>query len=617
MSRFANRPIRNLADIIAFENEKPFEQRLAAKSVYDVFTESAALYADRTAVSILQRGDPDEAENFITYAQLLSGVNRAANLFTELGGSGAGVAYLLPNLLDTFYVLWGAESAGYAVPINFLLGAEHIADIVRTSRAKILVALGPHPSLNIWEKAVDVAKSIPGLQLLQVPAGTAPTPGAKCLDALMLEQDGAAQKFKPTNQPDDVAAYYHTGGTTGAPKLVAHSHRNQLVAALGGAVLLDYSEKDVLNYALPMFHVAANISLGLSALMCGTKLLIPSPLGFREPNVIKNMWRLAEKYKLTRLGGVPAALSAMLNVPVDADISSARVSVAGAASTPEIVAERYEAHTGTHLHEIYGMTEAGGIIAIDPVNGTRVRGSVGYRLPYTGLKVHRLKSSEELGDECAPNEVGVLVISGPTVSPGYIGAAANQDAIASGVLNTGDLAILDESGRLSITGRAKDLIIRSGHNIDPRMIEDALQSHAQVALAASVGQPDRYAGEVPVCYVMLKPNSTVTIEELRTVAEQRIAERPAWPRQIYIVDSIPMTGVGKVFKVDLRLDAARRLVSNMLADAIGTNAATSIQVQNGGRKGMTVRVALAPEAREKRPLAQAALEGFLFDVDVS
>ncbi|HCX15774.1 MAG TPA: acyl-CoA synthetase, partial [Afipia sp.] len=188
-----------------------------------------------------------------------------------------------------------------------------------------------------------------------------------------------------------------------------------------------------------------------------------------------------------------------------------------------------------------------------------VLGSVGVRLPYTQVVVRRLSADGSLGEACAPHEVGVMTVSGPNVTPGYKDQSQNGSALRDGYLDSGDLAYTDEEGRLFIAGRSKDLIIRSGHNIDPVLIEDALQSHPAVALAAAVGQPDKYAGELPVCYVALKPGAQATPDELKAFAEPLIAERPAWPKQVIVIDAIPMTSVGKIFKPQLRTDAVQRL----------------------------------------------------------
>jgi fatty-acyl-CoA synthase len=613
MAGLSDRAIRTLADIEAFEREKPFEARVSARSVFDVFTESAARYPDHVALTMLMTGAADETPRKVTYKELLAGIIRAANFFADFGGPAPGVAYMLPGLVETHMVLWGAETAGYAVPINFLLQAEHIAHLVRASGSRILVALGPHPQLDIWEKAVAVAKLVPGLKLVQVaPPTQVPSDGAINLAVALQSQDGAKLNFGHARRDDDVAAYFHTGGTTGAPKLVTHTHRNQLVAAFGGAVLLDYRDTDVMTCGLPLFHVAGTIVCGLSLFMAGANLLMLTPGGLRNPAVIKNFWQIVSRHRATIMGGVPTALGALLNVPLDADISSARISLVGASSTPRAVAEQFQALTGTTLHEILGMTETGGLIAIAPAAAKPALSSVGLRLPYTQVVVRKLESDGGLGAPCAPNEIGVLTIAGPNVTPGYRSESGTTPLTSAGYLDSGDLAYADEQGRLYIAGRAKDLIIRSGHNIDPLMIEDAFQAHPAVEMAAAVGQPDRYAGELPVCYVSLRPGAGASIDELRQFAEAKIAERPAWPKQIYIVDKIPMTGVGKIYKPDLRVDAARRLVRGIVAETLPSNDAV-ISVTLGGKRGMTVEVSLPPAGMSARDAIAKALDGYVFE----
>jgi fatty-acyl-CoA synthase len=609
-------PLRSLADIARFEREMPLSQRFPAGSVYDIFSGGAARHGERTALTFLATGADDEVPRVVSYRALAEGITRAANLFARLAGPGAGVAYLLPSLVETHFVLWGAETAGVAVPINFLLQPQNIADLVTAAGARVLVALGAHPQLDIWAKARAVKALLPDLVLVRVgPGGDGDPDGTIDFAAALAAEPGDSLRFGAPRGGDDVAAYFHTGGTTGLPKLVTHTHRNQLAAAFGGTVMQDLDAGDVIANGLPMFHVAATISCGLSFFIAGASLLMLSPGGMRNPAVVANYWRIVARHRATVIGGVPTALAALVNVPVDADLSAVRYSISGAASLPRALAERFEAVTGTRIHEILGMTEAGGLVALDPGAADPVTGSVGFRLPYSEVVVRRLDPDGGLGAPCAPGEVGVLTVAGPNVTPGYRDPSQNAALLRAGWLDSGDLAYADAEGRLFIAGRAKDLIIRSGHNIDPLMIEDALQAHPAVALAAAVGQPDRYAGELPVCYVTLKPGQRVGADELQRFAEPRIAERPAWPKAIWVVDSLPVTSVGKIFKPTLRHDAVRRLVEPAVRDAAGE--AATVEVTAGGRRGTLVRVVLPPAAQHRHAAVAAALEGYLFDVEIA
>jgi fatty-acyl-CoA synthase len=162
-------------------------------------------------------------------------------------------------------------------------------------------------------------------------------------------------------------------------------------------------------------------------------------------------------------------------------------------------------------------------------------------------------------------ETGVLAISGPTVFPGYV-IGRNEDGpvldglgkLLDGWLDTGDLARVDEDGFIHLAGRAKDLIIRGGHNIDPAIIENALLAHPQVTAASAVGRPDVHAGEVPVAYVTLGAGATMTEEELRDWARERVPDRTAVPKTVTILDELPVTAVGKLYKLALRTDAVRQ-----------------------------------------------------------
>ncbi|MGZ5276383.1 MAG: AMP-binding protein, partial [Caldimonas sp.] len=590
--------VRNRDDLARFEAEMTLEQRLPERSILDVFVAGAARWPDRTAITMLMTGADDEQPRRVSYRELLGLVRRAANVFAALGGPRPGVAYMLPSLVETHATLWGAEAAGYAVPINFLLQPEHIAGLLEASGARILVALGPHPVLDIWQKALALRARLPGLTLLRVGAPGAPLEeGVLDFHAALLAQPDDRLVFGEPGGDGDVAAYFHTGGTTGMPKLVSHTHRSQLVAALGGAVLGDMRPSDTLTATLPLFHVGGTIFCALSAFMAGVGLLIMSPGGLRNPAMVQGFWRLAGRYGATLVGAVPTSMGAVLEAPLEgADIGAVRAGFCGAASLPPAVGERFRQVTGRGLYEVYGMTEASGLIAIDPVAGEGGVGSVGWALPCTRVVVCRLEADGRLGPPCAPHEIGVITVRGPHVSPGYRNPAHDAGIFEGGVLNSGDLGYTDDEGRIHIAGRAKDLIIRSGHNIDPLMIENAMAAHPGVALAAAVGMPDAYAGELPVCYVALRPGASVTEDELHEHAQRTIGERPAWPKQIHIVESIPLTTVGKIYKPQLRCDAASRLLARLVRDELALPEA-QIQVSEGGRRGMRVSVILPEAAR--------------------
>jgi fatty-acyl-CoA synthase len=617
MANLGNEPIRNARDLKRFEAEMSLEERLPERSILDVFISSADQRPDATAITMLMTGAADEQPRQVGYAQLLGLIRRAANMFSALGGPAPGVAYMLPSLVETHVTLWGAETSGFAVPINFLLQPDSIAELLKASGAKILVALGPHPQLDIWEKALQLQSQIPGLILVRVsPPGAPAEEGVIDFGSALMAQPDDHLTFGEARGGNDVAAYFHTGGTTGVPKLVAHTHRSQLVAAFGGASMCGYSSSDILTATFPLFHVAGTIVAGLSVFMASAQMLIMSPAGLRNPAIVEGFWRLTAQYKATLVGGVPTALGAVLQTPVgEYDISAVRAGLTGAALLPPAVGHQFTEVTGCTLFEILGMTEASGLISIDPACGDGATGSVGWALPYTEVDVLRQNADGTLGQASDVGEIGVIAISGDHVSPGYSDPKHNNNVFNDGVLNSGDLGYKDAQGRLYIAGRSKDLIIRSGHNIDPAMIENAMTTHPAVAVAAAVGMPDAYAGELPVCFIQLNEGAEVSVAELQAHAQSTIDERPAWPKKIQIIDTVPLTSVGKIYKPGLRCEAAKLRVTDLVHNEMGLGDA-NIDVVDGGARGMRVTVSVVEGDKSFVPALEQALAAYLFEAKV-
>jgi len=262
--------------------------------------------------------------------------------------------------------------------------------------------------------------------------------------------------------------------------------------------------------------------------------------------------------------------AALAGSPVDADISSLRVAFVGASPLPPAVRNSFESTTGIALVEGYGLTEATCVSALGFPGHSRP-GAVGQRLPYVQMKVVEVDAFGQWVD-LEPGQVGTLAIKGPAVFPGYVtGRGPNGPLLddlgklRDGWLDTGDLARLDDDGGfVYLVGRAKDLIIRGGHNIDPAVIENTLLAHPAVTGAQAVGRPDIHSGEVPVAFVTLAPGAVTTSEELRDWARDHVPEQAAAPRAVTILQALPVTHVGKAFKPALRAAATRDAVAQAL-----------------------------------------------------
>jgi fatty-acyl-CoA synthase len=252
--------------------------------------------------------------------------------------------------------------------------------------------------------------------------------------------------------------------------------------------------------------------------------------------------------------------------------------------------------------EGYGLTEGTLGSCLNPLYGEKRIGSIGLRFPHQRVEVAELDDAGRWVRRCEPGEPGHVCIAGPNVFPGYLAPEHNQGAWADdGLFNTGDLGHMDADGYVWLSGRAKDVIIRGGHNIDPAIIEEALCLHPSVAMAAAIGRPDVRLGEVPQAFVQLRPGHEATVEELAELARARIPERAAVPAAIRILESLPLSGVGKISKPHLRVLATEEVVSEQLA-AAGLDRAVEPRVGLGARG---VEVALVARG----PGADAALAG--------
>ena len=244
--------------------------------------------------------------------------------------------------------------------------------------------------------------------------------------------------------------------------------------------------------------------------------------------------------------------------------------------------------------EVYGMTETSSVHTIAYPDRPIRLGSAGLPVPYSRVRIVKLDADGRFERDCAPDEIGVVSMAGPGVFGGYLNDAHNRGAfVEAGWVNSGDLGRLDSDGYLWITGRAKDLVIRGGHNIDPAPIEDIMFQHPAVGLAAVVGQPDAYAGELPVGYVQLKPGASVQPGELEAWVRERTPERAAVPVQVIPIDPMPLTGVGKVFKPKLRWDAAGRVFATALTPLRERGIDCRVKVGAHGSHGSIATVTIA------------------------
>ncbi|UWQ19198.1 acyl-CoA synthetase [Jannaschia sp. M317] len=608
-------------DILDIEAQEPWEKARPATTLYELLSKTAATHGDRPAFSFqLFSGPTDKAET-LTWTEFKGRITQAANLFRSLGvGETDTVAYVLPNCTETATVLLGASIAGIANPVNPLLDAEQIGAILRETNAKVVVTLRAFPKTDVAQKVAEAVKLAPnvetvlevdlhryltGLKKLIVPLIRPKNPVShhakvKSFVAAAARQRSDALDFADSDG-DRVAAYFHTGGTTGMPKVAQHTYDGMIYNGWIGHRLL-FSEQDVVICPLPLFHVFACHVILMAMLASGAHVVFPTPQGYRGDGVFDNFWKLVERWRVTFVITVPTAMSALMQRPVNADVSSIKTAFSGSSPLPVELFRRFETDTGVTVVEGYGLTEATCLVSCNPVDGEKKIGSVG--IPFMHTEVRILMDKGEGPVDCGTDEVGEICVASPGVRPGatYTEAAKNANLYHhERFLRTGDLGRIDADGYLWITGRAKDLIIRGGHNIDPAEIEEALAGHPAVAMAGAIGQPDAFAGELPCAYVELVAGATVTPAELSKHCDSHVHERAARPKYIEILDELPKTAVGKVFKPDLRRRAIARIYDAALADA-GVNAKVA-EVVEDKKRGLVARLEKTGTVEEREVVA--------------
>ncbi len=586
-------PIKGIADIEALER-LPYDSLIPARNLFHLFEATARLHPDRPALTVLTKGSRASGDVTLTHGQLLVEITRAANLFRShgIGQSGGTVAFLCPILPQLFPALLGAQVAGVASSINYLLNEDAIADLLEAQNATVLVVASAADHA-IWTKANNVASRVPSLKTIFVIGANGGMTGR----FLSFDEAVAGARdsldFEPSTDRQTVCALFHTGGTTGRPKLVRLTHGNQIHAAWSFAQVHGLDELDAAVNGFPLFHVGGTMTVGLSILAAGGHVIIPSPYSLRSPDAIRDYWHTVERFGATIVSGVPTSIAALAEIPIgSSDISTVRMALTGGAVAPKAVSERFQARTGIKLFETYGMTETAAAIAFNPGRGTPLQGSVGFRAPFASTKIVALADAD-LREECPALSSGLVLVRGPQVFPGYLDPQHNRGVLTDDHwIVTGDVGYLTPDQRLVLTGREKDLIVRSGHNIDPAAIEDVANAFPGVQMSSAVGMPDAYAGEVPILFVVRSPGQTIDLPRLREHLERNVNEPPARPKRVVLLDALPVTAVGKIFKPTLRDLAVREKVRTEIDRIFGPDTAADILVEKDARLNTLVHISV-------------------------
>lgn len=596
--------IANMADVLDVESKAPS----LPSSTYELIADSARRHPDAPALSFFLRTVDHARPQRWTYSELHGQITATANLFHSQGvGPEDVVAYILPNLPETHFTIWGAQAAGIAFAINPLLEPSAISELLRAGKTKVLVTLAPFPGTDVWQRVQSILSEVPTLRHVVLvnladhvrgPMGWAASwlqrrqerrlhgrLGARAAIPAGVQLHGfraavarqLSERLRSGRRihSGDVSSYFCTGGTTGTPKIAVRTHGNEVSNAWSAGQFLGdgINASKTIFCGLPLFHVNGALVTGLLPFWRGAHVVLGTPQGYRGEGVIPRFWEIVETHQINFFSGVPTLYAALMQHGTRGrELGSLEYALCGAAPMPVELIREFEERTGVKILEGYGLTEGTCVSTCNPPMGERRPGSIGLRVPLQEMKAAVLDESGVYVRDCADGEAGVLLVCGPNVFRGYLLHEQNAGLWATtdngqAWLNTGDLGYRDAQGYFYLTGRKKELIIRGGHNIDPAAIEEPLYAHPAVKLAAAVGRPDAHAGEVPVAYVELREGASVSEAALLAHARETIAERAAIPKAVRIVPVMPVTPVGKIFKPELKRQETAAALADALSEA--------------------------------------------------
>lgn len=518
--------------------------------------EAARNFPDNIAIDFLGKTQ--------TFAEVGNLVERAAKGLQDLGViKGTKVGLCLPNC-PYFTILYFAvlKAGGIVVNYNPLYVEKELAFQAGDSETEIMVTL----DLKIIYDKVEAVRRGGHFKRIIVCSMSQALPFPKNLlfslfkrkerascpideNHIPYDQLIASQgDLKPVevNPQTDIAVLQYTGGTTGRPKGAMLSHANLSANMEQMRTFFDTAElgKEKILCILPFFHVfAMTCAQNLAVLIGAQMVLLPR---FE----IKQLLETIKRTRPTLFPGVPTVYTAINNAPEAAnyDLSSIRSCISGGAPLPVEVKTEFERKSGCKLVEGYGLTETSPIVSSNPVNGEIKAGSIGP--PMVGTIVE-IDSLDEPGVVMPQGERGEVCVIGPQVMLGYWQRPdETADVLTDGRLRTGDVGYIDEDGYIFLVDRIKDLIICSGYNVYPRVIEEAAHQHPDVAEAIAIAVPDDYRGQAPKLFITLVDGGTATPDDIQVFLKNHLSviERP---EEIEIRDELPKTTVGKLSKKEL------------------------------------------------------------------
>lgn len=486
---------------------------------------------------------------YLTYQQLQEQVNQvAANLYHHYGvRKGDRVAMLLMNGIPFVVGVYAALKIGaIAIPLNTKLKSQELEFMITDSEAKVIIT-----NLDWWSNLEPILKTIE-VEYIFV---TEPNPPKGTHSFSELTTVAPNLEVQTDLNENDGAFIMYTSGTTGKPKGALITHFNMVHTAINYEKCYGLSASDSTIIAVPIFHITGLAAQLMTFIHLGGKIVLMPKFEALQ------LLELLEREKITHLIASPTVYVMTLQHPDlgKFDVSHFRVGGFGGAPMPsETLKALKEWIPSIELHNTYGLTETTSPAIIMPKEWQMQKiSAVGVPTPVTEVRVVNPDNQEEV----AVGEVGELIFKGPMVIRSYWNnEEANQKAFKKGWFLTGDLAVIDEDGFVTIMDRIKDMINRGGEKIYSVEVEDVLYSNLKILEAAIVGVPDSRYGEVVKACVVPKENETLSEEEVKEWVQERLAKYKV-PFYVEIMDVLPRNPNGKVVKTQLRYvpEASKKL----------------------------------------------------------
>jgi fatty-acyl-CoA synthase len=497
----------------------------------------------------------------LTYSEFAAEVEQAARALRASGVQpGDRVAYLMPNLPELLIAHFAVPLAGgVLVAINTRLTAHEVAQILRHSGARIVVAdasllptaMTAAGGLDAVTRLVVVADTEASSARAEQAVGPAAEPRLVSYREFLAGQAGDPLPWSVPDELDPIAINY-TSGTTGLPKGVIYTHRGAYLNSLAQIIHSRHDENSVYLWTLPMFHCNGWCAPWAVTAIGGTHVCLREVRG-------EAIWQQLREHGVTHLNAAPTVVSAILTASQAGPLTRpVTVTTAGAPPSPTTIAEMER--TGFKVVHVYGLTETYGPFTVcqpqpqwaglpaDQRAALQARQGVGM-IQTEGLRV----VDSAMADVPADGEtMGEIAMRGNTVMAGYyLDPEATAAAFRGGWFHSGDLGVMHPDGYIELRDRAKDIVISGGENISTIEVEQALMSHPCVFEAAVIGVPDDKWGERPKAFVVLRPGTSTTVKDLAAHVRTRIAGYKT-PRDIDITVKLPKTSTGKIQKYVLR-----------------------------------------------------------------